>query len=148
MFAAHAVPIRNGRLADVGSGGGFPGLPLRMIVPDLSVSLIESNSRKVVFLREVARALDLRAVDVIRSRFEDLSALNAKFDYITARALGRWTVFLKWAGQALSAEGSLLLWLGSKDADELSGVREWSWRRPIAIPNAKQRVLLVGRREN
>jgi 16S rRNA (guanine527-N7)-methyltransferase len=145
MFSAHALPILNGRLADVGSGGGFPGLPLKLIVPDLRVLLIESNARKVVFLREVVRALDLSTVDVKWSRFEDFPVPNAKFDYITARALGRWTELLRWAAHALNSDGSVLLWLGSKDADELFHARGWSWRRAIAIPNAKQRVLLVGR---
>jgi 16S rRNA (guanine527-N7)-methyltransferase len=147
MFAANALPILKGRLADVGSGGGFPGLPLEMIVPDLRVSLIESDARKVAFLREVIRALDLSGVDVIRSRFQDLAASNAKFDYIAARALGRWTELLRWAAHALSSDGSVLLWLGSADAEKLSHTRGWYWRSPIAIPNAKQRVLLVGRPE-
>src|SRR6266481_5921411 len=51
MYAADAVPLEHGRLADVGSGGGFPGLPLKILRPDLQVFLIESNIRKVTFLK-------------------------------------------------------------------------------------------------
>src|SRR5881227_901530 len=60
MFAAVAVPLVAGRLADVGSGGGFPGLPLRIFRPELQVLLIESNIKKATFLAEVVRELDLR----------------------------------------------------------------------------------------
>src|ERR1700720_1448061 len=52
MYAAAAVPVENGRLADVGSGGGFPGIPLKIIRPDLQVFLIESNIKKATFLAE------------------------------------------------------------------------------------------------
>jgi len=50
MYAAEAIPLKSGRLADVGSGGGFPGLPLKIIRPDLQVFLVESNIKKVTFL--------------------------------------------------------------------------------------------------
>src|SRR5579862_4995269 len=62
MFAASAVPIRNGRLADVGSGGGFPGLPLKIMVPSLDLVLIESNAKKASFLSECIRELNLVGV--------------------------------------------------------------------------------------
>src|SRR5881275_2887369 len=58
MFAAVAVPLVAGRLADVGSGGGFPGLPLRIFRPELQVLLIESNIKKATFLAEVVRELN------------------------------------------------------------------------------------------
>ena len=67
MFAAVVVPVENGRLADVGSGGGFPGLPLKILRPDLHLFLIESNIKKATFLAEVARDLELRHfVDHVR----------------------------------------------------------------------------------
>src|SRR5271156_5159350 len=59
LFAASAVPIRGGRLADVGSGAGFPGLALRLAVADLSAALIESNVNKATFLSEIVRDLKL-----------------------------------------------------------------------------------------
>src|SRR5579863_5638590 len=59
MFAATAVPVENGRLADVGSGAGFPGIPLKIIRPDLQVFLVESNMKKATFLAEVLRNIEL-----------------------------------------------------------------------------------------
>src|ERR1700731_4685691 len=59
MFAASVISLDNGRLADVGSGGGFPGLPLQILCPRLEVFLIESNVKKATFLAEVVRELGL-----------------------------------------------------------------------------------------
>src|SRR5712692_7493441 len=70
MFAASAVPISSGRLADVGSGAGFPGLALKIACPELEVVLVESNVRKSAFLSEVVRLLNLDGVEVVCSRVE------------------------------------------------------------------------------
>src|SRR6516165_6065710 len=72
MFAASAVPVEKGRLADVGSGGGFPGLPLKIIQPELQLFLIESNIKKATFLAEVIRELGLADARVIVSRYQEL----------------------------------------------------------------------------
>src|SRR5260370_6796258 len=68
MYASLAVPVENGRLADVGSGGGFPGLPLKIIRPGLQVFLVESNIKKVTFLAEVIRQLGLTRPQVLSRR--------------------------------------------------------------------------------
>src|SRR2546421_4952125 len=57
MYAVKAVPITNGRLADIGSGGGFPGLAIQILAPDVEVNLVESNVKKATFLAEVVREL-------------------------------------------------------------------------------------------
>src|SRR5271154_7070181 len=89
LFAGPAVPVENGRLADVGSGAGFPGLPLAMLLPKLYVVLIESNLKKATFMSEVIRALELRNAKVWRGRVEDMPLGNAdRFEFVTARALG------------------------------------------------------------
>src|SRR5271168_4081527 len=72
MYAAVAVPVENGRLADVGSGAGFPGIPLKIMRPDLNMFLVESNMKKATFLAEVARDLELADLRVLVNRFEDL----------------------------------------------------------------------------
>ena len=68
LFAAKSLPITKGRLADVGSGAGFPGLPIRMISPNVDLLLIEPNLKKVAFLAEVIRSLDLNRTEVFRGR--------------------------------------------------------------------------------
>lgn len=145
FFAASALPIRNGRLADVGSGAGFPGIPLAMIAPDLEVNLIESNLKKSTFLSEVVRALRLANVRVVRSRIEDLPSDLGKFDFITARAVGGHESLLSWASNSLTQSGRVVLWLGVADADELSRNPSWIWLTPIQIRGSRRRVLLIGR---
>jgi 16S rRNA (guanine527-N7)-methyltransferase len=146
MFAASVFPIRNGRLADVGSGAGFPGLPLKIIVPSLQVSLIESNAKKASFLSECIRDLNLVGVDVLRSRFEDLEQSGSEFDFVTARALGGYKRLIRWAQRSLASGGALILWLGLNDATELREESTLQWQSPVPIPNSDRRVLLVGGR--
>jgi 16S rRNA (guanine527-N7)-methyltransferase len=147
MFAASAVPIRNGRLADVGSGAGFPGLPLKILIPSLDLVLIESNAKKASFLLECLRALNLDGVKVIRNRFEALAAVGLDLDFITARALGSYEHLIVWAQKTLASNGALVLWLGQTDAIELQRNSSLEWRSPIGIPGSDRRVILVGTRK-
>jgi len=96
MYAATVVPLKDGRLADVGSGGGFPGLPLKIIRPDLQVVLIESNVKKATFLAEVIRDLGLVGARVLVSRYEELAEEVAPLDFVCSRALGDFAPFLEW----------------------------------------------------
>src|SRR5947209_13340564 len=72
MYAAEALHLENGRLADVGSGGGFPGLALKIMRPGLRVFLVESDIKKVTFLAEVIRELGLRDAQVLARRYDEL----------------------------------------------------------------------------
>jgi 16S rRNA (guanine527-N7)-methyltransferase len=144
LFAASAVPIRGGRLADVGSGAGFPGLALRLADPELSVTLIESNAKKATFLSEIVRDLKLEHVEVARTRMADLSPEGAGFDFIIARALGQHDELLTWARKSLSVNGKVVLWLGEEDCARISSNSAWTWCDPIHIPGSQRRFLLVG----
>jgi 16S rRNA (guanine527-N7)-methyltransferase len=145
IFAASAVPMTGGRLADVGTGPGFPGIPLRMVVSDLDVTLIEPIAKKTAFLSEVVRKLEIGTTRVIRIRMESLVDVKP-FDFITARALGHYEELLQWASVNLSDSGHVVLWLGESDAKAVSLISAWRWREPILIPNSERRYLLVGRR--
>jgi 16S rRNA (guanine527-N7)-methyltransferase len=144
LFVGTAVPISHGRLADVGSGAGFPGLPLAMLFPDLEVVLIESNLKKATFLSEVIRELGLKNASVWRGRAEEMRSDECGFDFVTARALGHHGDFLVWAKDSLNDNGRVVLWLGEDDAMIISDIAGWKWHGPIPIPNSKRRVLLVG----
>src|SRR3979490_1448871 len=97
MYAAFAVPLQAGRLADVGSGGGFPGLALKIIRPKLQVFLIESNVKKATFLAEVVRELELADTRVLVSRYEELAEEITPLNFVCSRALGEFDKFLSWA---------------------------------------------------
>ena len=144
MFAAVAVPLQAGRLADVGSGGGFPGLALKIIRPKLQVFLIESNVKKATFLAEVVRELELADTRVLVSRYEELGEEITPLDFACSRALGEFDKFLGWAGSERVAAGQVILWTGGRDLDEIKKIKGWSWREPLPIPHSLQRFLLVG----
>lgn len=144
IAAISAVPIEKGRLADVGSGAGFPGVPLALFLPELDVTLIESNAKKATFLSEVQRQLNLHRVRVFRGRAEDFPAQGVKFDYVTARAVGKYDELVLWSSKALNPGGKAILWLGDKDASEVSFYPGWTWRAPRKITGSQKRFLLVG----
>src|SRR5262249_45835629 len=89
MYGARFLPpVENCRLADVGTGGGFPGIPLKILRPDLQVFLVESNYKKATFLAEVLRDLQLTDIRVLVSRFEELGEEVAPLNVVCSRALG------------------------------------------------------------
>jgi 16S rRNA (guanine527-N7)-methyltransferase len=147
MYAAVAVPLQGGRLADVGSGGGFPGLALKIIRPELQVFLIESNVKKATFLAEVVRELALVDARVLVSRYEELGEEITPVDFVCSRALGEFEKFLNWAGSERVAASQVVLWTGGRDVEEIKKIRGWGWREPVSIPHSLQRFLLVGSRE-
>ena len=147
MFAASVVPIEKGRLADVGSGGGFPGLALKIMSPALQVFLVESNAKKAVFLAEVIRELQLRDTKVVVSRYESLGEELVPLDYVCARAVGQFETLLTWAGSPEIAAKQVVLWVGGRDLDAVQKLERWEWREPVAIPQSLQRFLLVGTRD-
>src|ERR1700683_3386199 len=86
-FANDQRPTTNDRLADLGSGAGFPGIPIKLWAPNISLTLIESNHKKATFLKEVARALTLTDINIQNARAETLPP--ATFDVVTLRAVER-----------------------------------------------------------
>jgi 16S rRNA (guanine527-N7)-methyltransferase len=145
FYAASFVDLSRGRLADVGSGAGFPGLALKILQPELEVTLIESNGRKCSFLKEIARYLDLQGVSVVQQRLEQIDTPTQAFDFICGRAFGQFKSLLSWAESVLGPAGNVLLWLGRDDANDLSAKTGWDWREARSIPGAERRVILVGR---
>jgi 16S rRNA (guanine527-N7)-methyltransferase len=148
MYAAEAIPLKNGRLADVGSGGGFPGLPLKIMRPDLQVFLVESNIKKVTLLAEVIRELGLTGAQVLARRYEELGEEVAPLDYVCSRALGEFPAFLEWARSQQIAAKQVILWIGARDLEEIRKIQSWGWSEPMEVPHSLRRLLLVGTRKS
>lgn len=146
MFAVNAVPIRHGRLADVGTGAGFPAIPISMLVPELECVLIESNQKKATFLAEVVRTLKLERVQIFRGRMEDYPRPVEQFDYSIARALGMHQSFLEWSSRHLKPTGTIIYWIGDEDGAKIAKDDSWDWRALARIPASESRSLLIGTR--
>lgn len=90
LVAARFLPCRDAVAIDIGSGGGSPAIPLKLLVPGISMRMVESKTRKAAFLREVIRALELEKTEVEAVRFEELlirPALHDATDVLTMRAV-------------------------------------------------------------
>jgi 16S rRNA (guanine527-N7)-methyltransferase len=145
MFACSLLPVENCRLADVGSGSGFPGLALKIACPDLHVALVESNKKKCAFLSEVVRALELTNVEILPRRFDEIRVASGFAEIVTARALGGFPGFLRWTKSALSDRGHAILWLGGEDTTKVSGIPGWIWQPAVRIPESQRRFIMIGR---
>jgi 16S rRNA (guanine527-N7)-methyltransferase len=143
MFAASRYNLEKSRLADVGTGAGFPGLPLALVVPSLELTLIESNRKKSAFLAEVIRQLAVPNIQVFTGRMESYVSDHG-FDFITARAFGQFEELFAWAKVHLAAKGKMLLWLGELDSRTLASMPGWLWTAPDLIPGSKGRYILAG----
>ena len=144
LFALSMLPVEKSRLADVGSGAGFPGIPLAMARPALQVNLIEPNARKFAFLSEVVRNLGIANAVPFRGRMADFQHGKKPLDVVTARALGQFEELIEWSQHQLGPGGSLVLWLGQEDATKLSADPRFKWGTEVKIPGAERRAILVG----
>jgi 16S rRNA (guanine527-N7)-methyltransferase len=143
LFAISATGIGDGRLADVGSGAGFPGVPLAMARPALDVTLVESSAKKAAFLGELQRGLGLKNVHVFHGRNDTLDQTEV-FGYVTARGVGGYADLLEWTKMRLAPDGRLLLWLGERQVREVVGCPGWEWQDRLPIPRTKARLILLG----
>jgi 16S rRNA (guanine527-N7)-methyltransferase len=123
-----ALPWLEGaqRIADVGSGAGFPGLAIAIACPGLAVDLIEAGSRKCDFMRDAAAALELQAVQVVDARVEDWARAQGRerYDAVLARAVAPLPTVAEYAAPLLVPGGRLVAWKGERDdAEEQAGAR-------------------------
>ena len=117
---------KNGHLLDVGSGGGLPGIPLKIYRPDLSVDLLEVKSKRVSFLKHVIRLLQLKGIRVIRGRIDGYDVLPEQelYDVVTARALASPLQTILWCAPFVRKNGMLILFLGSNVERGLATCKE------------------------
>jgi 16S rRNA (guanine527-N7)-methyltransferase len=134
-------------LADLGSGAGFPGIPIKLWAPSISLTLIESNHKKAAFLSEITRSLILMDVDIQSRRAETLPP--ATFDVVTLRAVERFDAALPIAARLLKPQGRLALLIGSAQVLRTrSLLPDHDFSDPLPIPLSTSRVLLMGERSS
>lgn len=143
LFTATYLSEVSGSLADLGSGAGFPGLPIKIWSPALEVTLIEANQKKATFLREVIRSLSLTRVNVNQGRAETLPPES--FEILTLRAVERFETALPIAIQLLKPGGTLALLIGETQAETARSVAKTiRWSHMLPLPGSQARVLLLG----
>jgi 16S rRNA (guanine527-N7)-methyltransferase len=131
-------------LADLGSGAGFPGLPIKLWAPEISITLIESNHKKVAFLREAARALTFTNINIQNVRAE---ALTTTFEVVTLRAVENFKAILPTAAALLASGASLALLISSPQVDDAKAtLPHLTWSNPIPIPESRTRMLTLATR--
>jgi len=107
-------------LADVGTGAGFPGIPVKILMPDLRLTLFDSLNKRVGFLREVAEELELQNTTCVHGRAEDLgrsSKYREKFDCVTARAVANLPVLCEYCIPFVKPNGVFLAMKGHSDEE-------------------------------
>jgi len=115
------LPPRPHRLADAGSGGGVPGIPLAIVRSDVRVTLIEATGKKARFLEQTARELRLTNIQVVNARLEDAAGLREAFDVVVARALAPMDKLARWCLPLVRVGGALLAMKGPRAHGELAG---------------------------
>ena len=149
FLASHLFPGPSSTLAethvlDIGSGSGFPGIPIKLWAPALSLTLVESNHKKAAFLREVIRALTLIGINVITARAETLIPTHPNADVVTFRAVERFSTILPIAANLASPSGRLALLISSAQLPDIAtAVPNLHWEAPIPIPESDSRVLSI-----
>lgn len=146
FFAAQILLSRDyiGSIVDLGSGAGFPGVPVAMFAPHAKVTLIESNGKKAAFLNEIIRTLNLKNVCVFGRRAEEYPHTSS---LVVMRAVENFEASLMLASRLVETGGRLAVMIGNQQAiPAQSLLRGWQWQQPVAVPQSLERVLLVGTR--
>lgn len=137
FFLAAKTDFQSGeRVADLGSGPGYPGLPIALLRPDIQVTLIEAVSKKAVFLQEASRGL--ANLQVLAHRAEEI---DEPFRWTVARAVALDEIL----DFAAARNSSAALLLGEDVAERAVQDARFEWRRPEKLPWGERRVALVGR---
>ncbi len=134
--------------ADIGSGAGFPGLPVKILVPSLRMRLVEAQHRKATFLREVIRDLRLQDCEVLAERAEALAKREPAFaDLVTLRAVEHFAEIMPTAAQLTSNEGRIGLLVGREQVTTATtALPSFEWQPEVQVPLSLSRIILIGRK--
>lgn len=132
--------VKDSSLIDIGSGGGFPGIPLKIANPSMNILLSDSKTKKIFFLNHVIRSLSLDGIEAKKVRFDDNCSnpvLEKKFDWAIAKAVADTNRLSAWAGHVLKKEGKLIIMKGIKEKEgksckDYSGPEKISYFLPFS----------------
>lgn len=135
--------IKSGRLLDVGSGAGLPGIPLAIVRPDLQVTVMDSNHKKASFMRQAKATLAIPNLEVVCGRVEEFQPEH-KFDMVISRAFSDLAEFLRLTGHLCAEDGVRLAMKGVYPFDELAQIQGSSSEVvPLSVPGLEAQRHLV-----
>jgi 16S rRNA (guanine527-N7)-methyltransferase len=146
LFLAKLLPVPQGLMVDIGSGAGFPGLPLKIVWPGMETVLLEPNQKKASFLKEVVRSCGLEGIAIRAERLESVAKgeLAGRVALATMRAVAPTLKALADMKRLLAKGGKVALFASGKDANLLPEQEGIEWRQSVAIPHSQQRIILIG----
>ena len=135
-------------IIDIGSGAGFPAIPIHLIRPDLSFLLVESKRLKALFLKEVVARLNLDRVEIVCERAENLETNPdnlARFDFAFSRAVASLDVVYGWASKLIKPGGAVIFWKGGDIENEIQSLLQAFPNLSVAIDKMDERLVKVER---
>ena len=141
IACARALPHGIATLLDLGSGAGFPGLPIAICRPEIAVTLAESQGKKAAFLHEAVRIVEV-SVRVHTGRAETLAS---QFDCVTLRAVDRMEQAVRVAATLVQPGGWLALMTTYADLDtvQVAAGDRFKWKEPVSLPGSEERILAL-----
>lgn len=139
------MPLNVKKIVDIGSGAGFPGIPIKIIKPDFSLTIIESNRKKCHFLKHLLRQLQIKHVDILHSRLENVK-MDGDFDAAVTRALYRLKEFVEKASHLIKEGGFLVVSKGQKIGKELHQIKDYDFRQitlSLPLSDIKRHLVVI-----
>lgn len=137
--------LQGARIVDVGTGAGFPGIPLAMVNPEREFTLLDATAKKLKFVDHIALLLGLTNIRTVHARAEDFRT-PWRFDTVTARAVGPLHRFVTWSGHLCVGGGRLLAMKGREPIDELTALPS-GWKvaavHRLAVPGLDEQRHVV-----
>lgn len=135
LTVLQAIKLTNQSVADIGTGGGFPGIPLKIACPDIRLTLIEATRKKTEFLKHLVKVLDLKDVEIIWSRAEDIK--DRQFDVVVARAVAKLPQLVKWCLPLVKSGGTFVAMKGPNVEEEIDGLEKYKVKtKKVRLPSS------------